>query len=186
MPQQNYRSRTNDVRKSARAHLSALRQARVAQRDALAQSVPPKVTEPDVTPPDVTEDGDMLEDIAQRSVANVAATADTDAIDVAPDLTDMHPESDATQADHDIDEGGAEAALTTGSTAAMDDWQTSPLAQLPGAGPGLVWVLTQCGVHDMADLADRDPAELSEAMGVIGQIIDVSTWVDFARHNVAN
>ncbi|WP_245834106.1 hypothetical protein [Yoonia maricola] len=66
---------------------------------------------------------------------------------------------------------------------ADDAWSESELAQLPGAGPGLVWMLGQCGVTTLTQLAERDASVLSNQLGVVGQILDVSQWVSFAQEN---
>lgn len=60
------------------------------------------------------------------------------------------------------------------------DLEGSDLNSLPGAGPGLVWLLHQCGVTSLAELAQSDSASLSPKLGVVGQILDVSRWIEFA------
>ena len=57
----------------------------------------------------------------------------------------------------------------------------SDLASLPGAGPGLVWVLQQQGIASLRDLADADGEKLRAALGVIGQILDVPGWIAHAQ-----
>ncbi|WP_373411291.1 hypothetical protein [Yoonia sp.] len=64
-----------------------------------------------------------------------------------------------------------------------DDWSQSDLARLPGAGPGLVWMLEQCNIQTLADLAESDAMELSTQLGIVGQILDVGEWVRFAQEN---
>ena len=54
------------------------------------------------------------------------------------------------------------------------------LDRLPGAGPGLIWMLRQCGIFTLADLAACDAAALGARLGLVGQILDVSLWRDFA------
>lgn len=58
------------------------------------------------------------------------------------------------------------------------------LSQLPGAGPGLIWMLHQCGIASLADLAAADPNGLSHKLGLVGQILDVSVWRNFALAQV--
>lgn len=62
------------------------------------------------------------------------------------------------------------------------DFESSDLNALPGAGPGLVWMLHQCGVRSLADLAESDPDVLTPKLGVVGQILDVGKWIDFASN----
>lgn len=65
------------------------------------------------------------------------------------------------------------------------DLAESDLDTLPGAGPGLVWMLRKLGVSSLADLSVADPHDLRERFGLIGQLIDLSAWIDFARARVA-
>ena len=57
----------------------------------------------------------------------------------------------------------------------------SDLHALPGAGIGLVWMLQRCGVSSLADLAAEDPERLRRDMGLVGELLDLSSWIDFAR-----
>jgi hypothetical protein len=59
--------------------------------------------------------------------------------------------------------------------------EPSDLYTLPGAGEGLVWMLNKCDIQSKSDLAVADPKLLTEKLGVIGQIINVQTWIDCAR-----
>ncbi len=59
----------------------------------------------------------------------------------------------------------------------------SSLASLPGAGPGLVWMLNGCGIQNLADLAVVDRAKLTRDLGLVGQILDVGPWIEFAKAN---
>lgn len=61
------------------------------------------------------------------------------------------------------------------------DTSADDLANLPGAGPGLIWMLNQCGISSLKDMATADPEKLSNEMGVVGQILDVARWVAFAQ-----
>ncbi len=60
--------------------------------------------------------------------------------------------------------------------AAEDD-----LARLPGAGPGLIWMLRRDGIGSLADLSGVEAADLRGRLGVIGQLIDLDGWIAFAR-----
>jgi predicted flap endonuclease-1-like 5' DNA nuclease len=78
---------------------------------------------------------------------------------------------------HDGAAGGGGSDGPTGDTT---DAGESDLHMLPGAGPGLVWMLQRCGVTSLDDLAQADPEVLTDQMGLIGQMLDLSSWVAFA------
>lgn len=61
----------------------------------------------------------------------------------------------------------------------------SDLHALPGAGIGLVWMLQRCGVSSLADLAAADADRLRREMGLVGELLDLSGWIAFARDAVA-
>ena len=58
---------------------------------------------------------------------------------------------------------------------------TDSLYALHGAGPGLIWMLNQVGIASMGDLATADAEDLSKKLGLVGQILNVGSWVEFAR-----
>lgn len=55
------------------------------------------------------------------------------------------------------------------------------LFDLPGAGPGLVWMLRQCGISSLEELARAEQEQLTLKLGVVGQILDVQSWITFAN-----
>jgi hypothetical protein len=57
----------------------------------------------------------------------------------------------------------------------------APLDALPGVGPGLVWLLEKAGVRDVETLADSDAQALSERLGLVGRLVDVSALQTLAR-----
>ncbi len=57
---------------------------------------------------------------------------------------------------------------------------SSDLTELPGAGPGLIWMLEQCGVRSLAELAQAEPDGLTAQMGLVGEMLDLAGWVAFA------
>ncbi|TKD17489.1 hypothetical protein FBT96_14280 [Rhodobacter capsulatus] len=59
--------------------------------------------------------------------------------------------------------------------------RTSDLVRLPGAGPGLIWMLNECEIHTLADLAAADCTDLTARMGLAGRILDLGGWIAFAR-----
>lgn len=62
----------------------------------------------------------------------------------------------------------------------VEEGAEGDLAALPGAGPGLIWMLNQCGISSLSELAQADPVRLSKDMGIVGQILDVEKWIAFA------
>jgi len=64
---------------------------------------------------------------------------------------------------------------------ALAGGQRSDLVRLPGAGVGLVWMLQECGVASLADLAASDAERLRARMGLVGQILDIEDWIAIAR-----
>ena len=95
------------------------------------------------------------------------------------------PEEAAPDAPPDGDSGVDDVAFAddglVDDTASPAPDPTSDLACLPGAGPGLIWMLNACDVHSLSDLAAEDPAELTEKLGVVGPIINVEHWVTLAK-----
>ncbi|MEM1428661.1 MAG: hypothetical protein AAGG09_04310 [Pseudomonadota bacterium] len=59
------------------------------------------------------------------------------------------------------------------------------LYRLRGAGPGLVWMLSQCEIHALQDLAAADADVLVERLGIVGQLLDVPEWIAFAQEAVS-
>jgi hypothetical protein len=59
--------------------------------------------------------------------------------------------------------------------------ESSDLTEIPGVGPGLVWMLQQAGICTLDDLARWEPPELGPQLGAIARLLDVRYFVDFAR-----
>ncbi len=55
------------------------------------------------------------------------------------------------------------------------------LGQLTGAGPGLIWALQRKGISSLADMADLDPADLTDRLGILGRMIPAENWIRTAR-----
>jgi len=64
--------------------------------------------------------------------------------------------------------------------------RASDLTELPGAGPGLVWMLEQCGVRSLEAMAQADPEALTARMGLVGEMLDLSSWVAHAAETMAS
>lgn len=108
--------------------------------------------------------------------------------DVAPPCDDIGNEVLAADDESgSTEESDLDAALSDAAThsrqSSTDDCTQSELAQLPGAGPGLVWMLGQCNVKTLSELAECNASNLSTQLGVVGQILDVGQWVVFAQEN---
>jgi hypothetical protein len=42
-------------------------------------------------------------------------------------------------------------------------------------------MLERCGVRSLADLAAADADELRAALGLIGELVDLGAWIEFAK-----
>ena len=100
--------------------------------------------------------------------ADATQACDTDGSDVA----------DACPSQDEVDV--VEASSSTPGQPAHQALQDSDLLLLPGAGDGLVWMLGQCGINTLAELARADADELTERMGLVGQMLDLHAWIAFA------
>lgn len=76
-------------------------------------------------------------------------------------------------------EAASSASAAAGSMSASDD-----LSKLPGVGPGLVWLFAKAGVETLGQLAEADAKALESEIGLIGQLVDIGSWVKFARANI--
>ncbi|MEL7178975.1 MAG: hypothetical protein AAFN63_04010 [Pseudomonadota bacterium] len=186
MQPEHYRKRALDVRRAAQANLLAIRQARMARKANLADMHADQGT------PDHPDESAAMQPVtgpADESVGvpDAGEVDDMDALDALAaknaGVTAPEPED---AGDGDIAQSDA-AAVTqeepqeNAPLARDETWTQSELAQLPGAGPGLVWMLGQCGVTTMAQLAQEEAQSLSTKLGVVGQILDVSQWISFAQ-----
>jgi predicted flap endonuclease-1-like 5' DNA nuclease len=59
--------------------------------------------------------------------------------------------------------------------------ETSNLSEIPGIGPGLVWMLREAGVGTLEDLARAEASDLARKLGTIGRLLDLDWFIDFAR-----
>lgn len=88
---------------------------------------------------------------------------------------DAAPATGVSGAGDEGEEGAAQPASGPSTVSADSD-----LFRLPGAGSGLVWMLEQAGIGSLDDLARADVARLEADLGLVGQLLDVAGWVDFA------
>ena len=103
-------------------------------------------------------------DTGQTDCGGIVMTVSQAASDVARNASDPSvPEDEATS-----------AAIIQTATAPTD------LSELPGIGNGLVWLLQDAGVETMADLAAADPDDLTAKLGLVGELINIESWIQFA------
>jgi len=154
-----------------------------------------KAKKPTVSPVDVAAaEPDALsgpiEDIDDRTVQIAAMAEMSDEVPVAvepgpievvaPSAPDL-PQTPATELPEAVKPVVIPTVVEVAASAIVCD-----LNALPGAGPGLVWMLQQCGIHSMNDLAAAEAADLTPKLGLIGQILNVQTWLDYARIHTAS
>jgi hypothetical protein len=132
---------------------------------------------PDDTPDMAGAEADLTDTLADPLPEHplpprmeMAGGTSDDPADVCADMP-MGPEMapDGLHASAPGPEPVAEASAPTG------------LYALPGAGPGLIWMLGQVGIDSMEDLARADADDLGRKLGLVGQILNVGSWVEFAR-----
>ena len=216
-------SRSAATRSEARAHLLALRTARLNRRRGGAAAPPPDAldTEPDAAvatgpvsdegaedpgagAPSVPQDAvlpeedtvfeALEEEYAPAEDTNVPlpleATTPADPPEPEALVAEDTPDSDLDIGEQDLaSDHVAEADVADISASAVpsndvSDVKDSPLAALPGAGPGLIWMLECAGVTTVEDLAASDLDTLRDALGVVGKILDLEyciTWAKEAR-----
>lgn len=66
-----------------------------------------------------------------------------------------------------------------------DGPQHTDLMELPGIGAGLVWLLGRCGINSLADLAAVDASKLERDLGLVGQLLDLPSWIALAGQAIA-
>ena len=145
------------------------------------------VETPSETAHDDAEESDALHD---QAIENAAMT------EMENDLPGTESPQHALEDDADVsasadtpEPSGAKeemsdvpSALASPMTEQLECAPEGDLAALPGAGPGLIWMLNQCSITSLNDLAAADPARLSQDLGVVGQILDVKKWLEFAQN----
>ncbi len=97
--------------------------------------------------------------------------------DQGPEVPWTAPEKSEAQ---DVDPAGKAGTVSK----ALEPTE-SDILSLPGAGPGLVWMLQRSGVQNLADLAAANPATLRRTLGLVGELLDIDWWIAVARQRVA-
>jgi predicted flap endonuclease-1-like 5' DNA nuclease len=161
-------------------HASQAREALLETTD----SQSPAVTQPDTQlppnePTSATADDHDL--VAIRGEPPTAVTSTTAPVPVRP------PPAETPFEEPELPKPEAVETVETDASQGPDvnsvQAEPSDLAGLPGAGPGLIWLLKDCGVTCLAELAAADAAELSQKLGLVGQLLDLDHWIDHARAN---
>lgn len=131
------------------------------------------------------------DDVENVAIANLAMS------EMVADM-DPHPDAAFDVKEREMVEVPEASSPETGGVLGKEDvdppGETGPVSVaasepdleiLPGAGPGLIWMLNQCGISSLAELADAEPAVLTRDLGVVGQILNVETWIAFAKKRVS-
>lgn len=138
--------------------------------------------------PEETHQDEPALDAAQEEVVCEDIPSDEAQHDDSSDGT-LAEEMPTDKVPHDA--ASDETALDDPKTAMSDGGQEVPkvaasdLNKLPGAGHGLIWMLEQCGITSLQDLADSDAETLTPQLGIVGQILNVESWIAFAQDEVA-
>ncbi len=201
-----YGARSRRVRRAAHDLLRKYREERRARGAgavdaAAADAVAPAddASGPTDAPRETLLASPRAEMLARSAAAEVEADARLDAEaapEPAPEIgPEAFPESlDSGAADvsgepHSSDGDAAdgeepradEAWLSEPTPTAKPAGVASDLDALPGIGPGLVWVLEQAGIGTMAALAAADAEDLRRHLGVIGELVDIDSWIALAE-----
>lgn len=176
-----YREQSRAARHAARTRLQEFRAARRAKRAKLFEPASTMPSESAAASP-FTVDPGLLYAAPSTSDDAEAPTPET-----GQDVDTPQSSTDDAGLAPDPDDGVVEAEPPVSARPVTEqpigpaEESRSDLASLPGAGEGMVLLLNQCGIHSLADLARADPAELSQHLGIVGQILDVTPWIDYAR-----
>ena len=203
MSEQNYRERSFETRRLARQKIIDLREARKAQRATLfAQKTPDDADSavelnvtaggPDMKPahvrgPEIASDfAGSIEDTNAVSESSFPGSgefeSELDSLDslAAKSAMREEPESDGLVQPKGDQVVAADKPLQS-CTRPIFDESADSLTKLPGAAEGLIWMLEQCGIASLSDLAVADAAVLSRRLGIVGNIANVGRWVEFAQ-----
>lgn len=151
-----YKSRVRSLRAASQDRLRALRAARRARRGGDAAPV----VETDADAPDVLDTDGATCDPAEPADAPIAFVET--------------PEPVAAAAPSPLEPLAVQAQTPIAAGADRS------LSRLPGVGPGLIWLFNKAGVHTLDDLAAADAARLRDEIGVLGDMLDLETWIDLA------
>lgn len=196
------------IRHATRARLSELRQERLRRRKkALPAGHVEAPIQADVAQSEVAEAEAVQEDALQEAPVEVDRLTDDTPMDVemeesleavedsdceelpeepAPDeaiaATDEAPAEE--KEPEDTEAKAADDAAELGPDTPEQLKPESDLFQIPGAGPGLVWMLEKCGIRTLEDLSQADASALRQELGLVGEILDTQHWIDFAQQQI--
>lgn len=181
MSDPDYRAQARAVRAAARQRLRELSQRRGAevprwQTAAQAATAPP--------PPEPTP---SAEPVAPQATVVTARTVATFVAQPLPAEAEPPGEAEWEADGHDLSVMTVSMAASAVAQRAAQDPAPSPpvspapdlaaapsdLGQLPGVGPGLVWLLREAGVSDCAALSSANTAQLSDRLGLVGRLVDI-------------
>ena len=150
--------------------------------------MPEQHVDASVTQERYQSDASLADDLDDVAVKN-AAMAELREPEEAEDLHLPEPFDEPVEeaADHPSAKEPAEVEPSALSDEIADETRPEPggdLDRLPGAGPGLIWMLNQCDIFTLSDLSRHDADDLSRKLGVVGQILDVSSWISFASTTI--
>jgi len=192
------RVRSRAVRSAAQAHLAALREERIAKRRAAGRAKPDAVAEEEVLAPNLDdtarveeanpEDAIMDDDDDVAALPAAAAEGADDEVAVVPAKATVD-QIDRDEADNATPQEGSEEAATgteEGKAYADADQEPSDLAELPGIGPGLVWMLQNAGIDNLAQMAEADQDALRQKLGLVGELLDLDYWIASAADRASS
>ncbi len=191
-----YRDQAAEVRSAARDQLAQLRQERLANRRSVAGQrgddqviVPMQQASDDVLEVPQAEYSQFQEAPEFHKPDEVPGGETSEAVDI--DLDDTNTPRVGLSTDPITENCGdtpdiREPVFASGT---QEDWTTpsdesaweGDLHLLPGAGNALIWMLNQSGIDSLADLSVADPRQLSDQLGAVGQILNMQTWINFAK-----
>ncbi|MEM9793470.1 MAG: hypothetical protein AAF848_11040 [Pseudomonadota bacterium] len=135
----------------------------------------------DLTHAEPDSDSPVANDDTSESIAAEAETAP-----LTTSTSDPHSEAQLDEAVEpptpatDIVSADSVVAKDTAKPV-LEFGQPTDLEQLPGAGPGLIWMLQQNGINSMSDLAVADPDELVGKLDLVGQLLNIPGWISYAQ-----
>ena len=118
--------------------------------------------------------------LGEQATVNASPQLETDS------LTEQALDAEAAQ----LNDSGTQSISANGFTSQSVEMalQNTPLSiaesdlfDLPAIGPGMVWMLHQCGIASLQQLSNTKPDDLAAKLGVVGQIVSMEPWIDYAR-----
>jgi predicted flap endonuclease-1-like 5' DNA nuclease len=141
-------------------------------------------------------------DFAAKAIPAASGCDGADAALPAPDpgapVADPQEPEDVIPASHEASKGCATVPLeaerppdptqdaddpSAGTGVSHEPAATDPadLSEIPGIGPGLVWMLRNAGVGSLHDLARAEADPLARRLGPIARLLDLDYFIGFAR-----